>query len=115
MPAWAPTASLYLLMFDVSEDRIRRRLDRLLADLGFLSPQFSIRLGCLTPGEVRRLKRALDRWKGEEAHFILLPLGKQVPSALVWGKPIGMSQVPWEDHPGHPPVIHVGYPGTESR
>ena len=56
MKPWAPTATHYLALFDVSDPKVRRRLDRKLAELGFLSPRFSVRMAVLTPGEVRQLK-----------------------------------------------------------
>ncbi len=111
MRRWAPTATLWTLAFDVREDKPRRRLERLLQDLGFQPVQYSLRLAQLTPGELRRLKEGLKRILGDHAHYvILLPLGAKPPQALVWGAPLGMSQIPWGEHPAHPPECHVGYP-----
>ena len=111
MIPWAPTASHYLVLFDVSDAKVRYRLDRKLAEFGFLSPQFSVRMAVLTPGEVRRLKACFRLLGGEETHLILLPLGSNPPQAISWGRPLGISQLRWGQQPGHPPELHVGYPG----
>ena len=110
MPAWAPTATPWLLAFDIQDPKARRRLERLLVGLGFVSTQYSLRVAVLTPGELRRLKEGLRRFEGQVHHVVLLPLGEQAPKALVWGTPLGLAQVPWEGVPGHPSAIHVGYP-----
>ena len=39
------------------------------------------------------------------------PRGATPPRALCWGQPLGMSQLPWGQQPGHPPALHVAYPG----
>ena len=110
MARWAPTATPWLLAFDIQEPKARRRLEKLLSGLGFLSTQYSLRVATLTPGELRRLKDGLRGFEGEIHHVVLLPLGEQAPKALVWGTPLGMSQVPWEGLPSHPGALHVGYP-----
>ena len=110
---WAPTASHYLVLFDVSDAKVRRQLDRKLAEFGFLSPQFSVRMAVLTPGEVRRLKAFFLRIGSTETYLILLPLGTHPPQAIWWGHPLGTSQLPWCQHPGHPPALHVAYPGEQ--
>lgn len=110
MRPWAPTAFPWMISFDVREAKVRRRLERLLSGLGFLSTQYSLRVAMLTPGELRRLKEGLRALEGEGVHVLLLPLGKERGRGLTWGKPLGMLQLPWQAMPDHPPVLHVGYP-----
>lgn len=107
---WAPTARLWLLSFDISEPKQRRRFEKIMKGLGFVSTQYSLRLAMLTPGEVRRLKQALKTFPTEGFHAVLLPLGDRAPQALTWGTPLGMSQSPWGELPGHSPCLHVAYP-----
>jgi CRISPR/Cas system-associated endoribonuclease Cas2 len=101
------------VLFDVSGAKVRRRLDRTLAEFGFLAAQFSVRMAILTPGEVRRLKAFFRQIGSQEAYLILLPLGAHPPLASCWGQPLGASQLPWGQHPGHPPALYVAYPGEQ--
>ncbi len=110
MPRWAPTATPWLLAFDIQDPKARRKLEKLLGGLGFLSTQYSLRVATLTPGELRRLKEGLSHFKGQIHHVVLLPLGEQAPKALVWGVPLGASQIPWEGLSTHSGLLHVGYP-----
>lgn len=114
MRPWAPTASHYLVLFDISDAKVRRHLDKKLVGLGFLSPQFSVRMAVLTPGEVRELKAYFARIGSEGTHIILLPMGMNPPQAVWWGKPLGASHLPWGQQPGHPAALHVAYPGEVS-
>ena len=107
---WAPTARLWLLAFDVSDAKVRRRLEKVFKRFGFQATQYSLRLSMLTPGELARLKAELRLLSEEELHVILLPLGSTPPRPLVWGGPLGLSQRAWNDSPGHPPCLHIGYP-----
>lgn len=108
--AWAPTATLWLLAFDIREPKTRRRMDRLMARFGFMQNQYSLRLGWLTPGEVRRFKEALSNFDPSPHHVLLLPLGNSFPAALLWGKPLGAAQVAWDRVPENPPGIFIGFP-----
>jgi len=114
MRPWAPTASAYLLLFDLRDPKLRRRMERKLAELGFLSPQYSVRLAWLTPGEVGRLKRYFARIVSEDVHLILLPLGRTPPQAMMWGDPLGMSHIAWDRQPGQPPAVHLGLPDEDA-
>ena len=107
--AWAPAARPYLLAFDLSDARDRRRLETWMKGLGFVQTQYSARVGWLTPGEVRRFREKLSQLK-EAHHVLLLPLGERLPKAIVEGEPLGISQKAWGNLPAQGPLILVGGP-----
>jgi len=99
-----------MLALDLADDKVRRRVERTLKGLGFRATQYSLRIGWLTPGELRRLKQALNHLLTGEHHVALIPLVQGREGAQTWGQPLGMGQIRLEEGLKHDSGWIVEYP-----
>ena len=69
---------IYLVLYDISNDRIRTKVAKSLIAEGFERIQLSVFLGTVNPKENIKLWNELQKWLSAEPHskLLLLPLTK---------------------------------------
>ncbi|TWU02795.1 CRISPR-associated endonuclease Cas2 [Stieleria varia] len=68
---------IHLVMYDISDDKTRRRIADRLADLGLIRTQFSVFVGTIEPNRVDELALFAEESLEEQDRLYILPMTRE--------------------------------------